>query len=192
METVICPHCGEATASDSAFCEACGKAVPSARPAGPRVVDDRSLATTGAGRALVGEQLHQSMKRASTALLVVAVLQTIFGPIMLMIQKRQMEEAAGPGAQVEIEPVAYVIVFGIAAVFWALYFWARRNPLPAAIVGLVLFLTLHLIDAIADPTTLARGWLMKILIVAMLCQAISAGVKYRRLSQDDAEPLPAV
>ena len=85
------------------------------------------------------------------------------------------------GYNIIITAVLLITLFGIAALFYGLYFWARRNPLPAAIVGLTLFVTLHLIDAIADPTQLARGIIMKVIIVAMLVQAIQAGVKYKRL-----------
>ena len=68
-------------------------------------------------------------------------------------------------------------------VFFALYFWARKQPLPASIVGLLVYVTMHLLDAIADPTAIARGIIMKIIIIAILVNAIQAGVKYRQLQR---------
>ena len=86
----------------------------------------------------------------------------------------------------ETRNIIMVSVFGIAAVFFALYFWARKQPLPASIVGLILFITVHLLDAIADPAALARGLIMKIIIIAILVNAIQAGVKYRQLQRQGA------
>lgn len=177
---VECPHCGAENEGGAAFCESCGKALPRAATS-PRVVGGDAVATSAAGQRLVSSELEATTKRAATALMWVAILQTVLGPVVLMVQKSQAEKNAPPGMVYEVQPIAYVIIFGIAAAFWGLFFWARRSPLPAAIVGLILFVTLHLVDAVADPTTLMRGWLMKIIVIAILSKAISAGLKHRRL-----------
>ena len=134
-----------------------------------------SMASTSAGRQLVSDELQKNLKKAKNALLTVAIIQTVFGLIIYGVAQSNLP----PGRS--FPPVLLITLFGIAALFYGLYFWARRNPLPAAIVGLTLFVTLHLIDAIADPTQLARGIIMKVIIVAMLVQAIQAGIKYKRL-----------
>lgn len=170
--STVCPHCGAANQSHSSFCEACGKAMPSTAHSTPRMVTD-SMASTSAGRQLVSDELQKNLKKAKNALLAVAIIQTLFGLLIFGVVKSRL-----PAGQA---PVLLITLFGIAALFYGLYFWARRSPLPAAIVGLILFITLHLVDAIADPTQLARGLIMKIIIVVMLVQAIQAGVKYKRL-----------
>jgi hypothetical protein len=177
LSDIPCPHCGVPNPAGSAFCESCGKALPVAS-AGPTVAG--TTATTTAGRRFVGDGLKKSMNKAFVALLVVAILQTIFGPVVLMAQKSKMERE-NPGETIVIEPWAYAVIFGIAGLFWVLTFWARRSPLPAAITGLVAFITLHLIEAAADPASLARGFIMKIFVIAMLVSAIRAGIEYRKL-----------
>ncbi len=122
------------------------------------------------------------MKKAFIALLIVAILQTLGGPVMLMVEKSKLE-TANPGMTYQIQPYMYVIVFGIAALFWGLAIWARRNPLPAAIVGLVTFITLHAIEAVADPTSIIRGIIMKVLVIGMLVSAIKAGIEFRKLKE---------
>ena len=175
LTSIPCPHCGAANQSVSAFCEACGKALPSAAHSGPRIVTDAVMPSTAAGRQLVSEELKKHLKKAKGALLTVAIIQTIFGALIIGATKATL-----PAGRT-IPPVLIITLVGIAVIFYGLYAWARRSPLPAAIVGLILFVTLHLIDGIVDPTQLARGIIMKVIIITMLAQAIQAGIKYKRL-----------
>ncbi|HYE31895.1 MAG TPA: zinc ribbon domain-containing protein [Methylomirabilota bacterium] len=168
--TSPCPHCGAQNDSLAAFCGACGKALPDSRASGPRLVT-AELPDSNAARQLVGEELKAHVKKAKGALLAVAIIQTIFALIFFPVAR----------SNPEIASFVPFVVLAIAAIYWALFVWAGHNPLPAAIVGLVLYVTIHLLDAIADPSQLARGILIKILIVVALSRAINAGIKYRRL-----------
>lgn len=67
----------------------------------------------------------------------------------------------------------------LAGIQFGLWQWSKKNLLPAAITSLVLFVTLHLVDAVADPASLARGILVKVLFVIALAQAIRAGLEAR-------------
>ena len=49
------------------------------------------------------------------------------------------------------------------------------------VTGLVVFVTLHLVEAVMDPTSIIRGILIKIIVIVLLVSAIQAGIKYRRL-----------
>jgi hypothetical protein len=187
---VSCPHCGASNPAGAAFCESCGKALPTMGATGPRVVSSDAAPATSVARGLLEDDLKKQMKKASTALLIVAILQAVFGPVALMLMKSKAEQEAGPGAVMEIEPIMYVIVFGLAIAFFALWLWSRVNPFAAAIVGLVLFVSVHLLDAVADPTQLARGILVKIIVIAMLVQAIKAGLQYRKLREQQAAGFP--
>ena len=171
MPTVVCPHCGESNEDNAAFCAVCGKALPKVEPHGPRVIEGQAEAATSAGRALQSDELRKQLRKASVALLVVAILQWVFGTVLLLIIGRRLPT------------YAYASVYVIGLFFFGLYLWARRNPLPAAICGLVLFVTVHLLDALADPTALARGIVVKIIIIVVLVQAISAGARYRKLQR---------
>jgi hypothetical protein len=172
---ISCPHCGTANQSAASFCEACGKALPTLTAAAPRIVTEAALPSTAAGRQLLGAELQKHLKKAKGALLTVAVMQTIFGALIIGVSKATL-----PAGET-VPAVLVITLVGIAAIFYGLYAWARRSPLPAAIVGLILFVTLHLIDALADPRQITRGLIVKVIIVAMLAQAIQAGVKYKRL-----------
>ena len=164
-----CPHCGVSNKREAAFCSTCGKALPTGQV--PRIVPKGELASTAVGRKVQTAELQWMLKKAGSALLVAAILQAVFGTIIVLIA----------GQRTEVPTAVYVVIYGAAAAFFGLYLWARVAPLPAAIVGLALFVTLHLLDALADPAALTRGIVMKVFIVALLAQAISAGLQYNRL-----------
>lgn len=125
-----CPHCASPTPPAS-FCEHCGKALPTPGAGGPRVVTDGGFATTRAGEALQSAELASKAKAAAGALLAVAVLQTLAAVLMNFVLGSRMEGF-------EASTATIVVMFGVAACFYGLWWWARTNPLPAAIVGLVL------------------------------------------------------
>jgi zinc ribbon protein len=177
MDMIACPHCTAANLPDARFCEACGKALPEPLAGQPRIVDGSDVASTTAGKELQAATLQKQARRAAGALLVVAILQVAFGLLSLA----EPEIVFGPG--IEAPPAVYVTVFGIAAVFFGLFLWARKNPLPAAIVGLVLFLSLHLLEAVANPRSLAQGVIVKVIVIVILVKAIQAGVQYRKVEK---------
>lgn len=67
-----------------------------------------------------------------------------------------------------------------------LWWWARTAPLAAAIVALCLFVTLQLVEATLDPTSLARGVIIKVLFLVALVQAVRAGVEAQRIRRGHA------
>jgi hypothetical protein len=175
-----CPHCGAANPVGSAFCESCGKALPTSYAPGPRVVTAGTPGSSGVGRELLSDELRKKMNKSSGALLAVAIIWTVMGPVALWLEKEQMQRQ-NPGQVIEIYPIAYVIVFGIAAAFFGLWLWSRFQPFAAAIVGLVLFVSLWLLNIVVDPTQIYKGIIIKIIIVAVLVKAIQAGAEYRKL-----------
>ena len=212
-QPVPCPHCGAANPYGAAFCESCGKALPPPVQAGPRVLYGNQAAVTSAGVHVQTEELRAQTKKASQALLLVAVLTTIGAALIAVVV---FNMPSRPGEVVIISPADAVINIAVAAIFWGLFFWARKNPLPAAIVGLVLYVTLTVVQIVGvailmrevreqqERNAAVRGeqppaasnnpipggmcgmWL-RILIIVMLVQAITAGVKHRKLLRQQRE-----
>ena len=127
MEPISCPHCSAANDADSRFCESCGKALPDPHPAEPRVVTDSELARSTTGQQVQSEALRTQARKAAAALLAVAILQAVAGTFVLFAL--QGEIAGDP--DLEIDAVVIASVYGIGVLFFGLYLWARRNPLPA-------------------------------------------------------------
>jgi hypothetical protein len=163
--------------------------MPQAYPSGPRVVTADALPQTAIGHRVVSDELVKQQKKASTALLVVGILQVTCGAIALAA----ISKAAPAGT---VSPMIFVAQFGVAAIFFGLYFWSRKSPLPATIVGLILYVTLVVINVISSITALAQNpsgprsgfgglgiGIVDIIIIVILSQAISAGLKYKRMSE---------
>lgn len=190
---ITCPHCGANNVSGAAFCESCGKALPSAAPTGPRVVSADMMPQSAAAAGLIGDELKKQQKSASNALLAVAILQTVFGAIVLIVLSSLNTRRGGQNV---ITPFVWAVQFAVAALFWGLWFWSRRSPLPATIVGLCLYVTLVAINVVSATSQLARDpqneqtgmrglgiGILDIVIIVVLARAINAGLKYKRLQQ---------
>ena len=185
-----CPHCSAVNPGDAQYCETCGMAMPIPNY-GPRIVDNASFAATSAGRQLQSEELHKQARRAAGALMAVAIIQTIFTVILV---------GTAANSRGGAQSFVVIVLTVIAAIFWGLYFWARSQPLPAAIVGLVLYVTLKVLDVVAAISQgtightsstngiggLGIGW-PTIVIIVVLARAISAGLKYRKMQAAFAE-----
>lgn len=195
MNKILCPHCGAAT-SAGAYCESCGMALPSKMASGPRIVGGSTLAATAVGQDLQSEELQKQAKRARGALLAVAILQTI-GLLLVFGLSRMVQGRL----EVDEDELMFIMVAQVivSIVFWGLYFWARRQPLPAAIVGLVLYATLVLINMVTAVGEAAQGQrrgiggsgigCLDIVIMAVLAQAITAGVQHRKLIKQRGFPM---
>ena len=175
MSMAACPHCGAQNPEGAAFCQECGKALPSATPSAPRVVSGEAMAGTAAGQTVQSDQLRKQAGAAATALFAVAILQALGGILFYYLLKEN--------PQVSPEALQSLLIGNLvlAGIFAALGFWARVSPLPAAIVGLVLFVSVHLVSAIMDPATIVQGILVKVIVIVALIKAIQAGGKYRQL-----------
>jgi hypothetical protein len=177
QSTISCPHCNALGQNPGGFCTSCGKALPTAAGSGPRVLGKNEIGSSGAARTLRSDELVTQAKKAAGALLAVAIMQAAFGTISVLALNGQL-------AGRQLPPTVYAFIYGVAVIFLALYFWARKSPLPAAIVGLVVFITIHLLDAIADPASLAQGIIFKIIIIVVLARAIQSGLLYRKISAE--------
>jgi hypothetical protein len=191
MTLVVCPHCSGANDGASAFCQSCGKALPDAQPSGPRVIANTAFASTSAGQKLQAYELHRQARRAAGALLTVALIQFVFGMIFLM----RLLPVRGQFRQ--LSPAVYILIFGsfaVSAMFVGLYVWARVNPLPPSIVGLVLYivvsigsymLTAQIYSAApagrVGTTPLPWG---KLIITFVLVRAVAAALRHRKLMQE--------
>ena len=174
MAQVTCPHCGVLNANAGSFCESCGKALPAVFTSGPRVVSGTAIAGTAVGQRLQSGELQKSARRSAGALLAVAILQMLAGFLIMNLLPKNFEQ----------KTLVLGMLFGIGVVFFGLAGWALKQPLPAAIVGLALYITLWLVDIVADPTAIARGILLKLIIIAVLVRAIQAGLQHRKLMQE--------
>src|SRR5688572_23962964 len=96
-----CPHCGAMNATPGAFCEACGKALPSAAPSGPRVVSAETMPQSAMATSLLSDELVKQQKSASNAMLAVAILLAVFGIILAVIMTQAPRGGGAAAARSE-------------------------------------------------------------------------------------------
>ncbi|HLP86191.1 MAG TPA: zinc ribbon domain-containing protein [Phycisphaerales bacterium] len=177
--SVACPHCGTGNLESAEYCDSCGRAIR-VKNTVPRVATGATFAATSAGRSLQSEELEKKAKSASTTLFVVAVLQTL-GAVLFFVLG-----ATGPAADKLAMQIGGGIMLVVACGFYGLGFWARKQPLPAAIVGTGILLCLWTLDIVMDPASALKGIIIKVIILIFLIRAIQAGFQHRKLKQQTA------
>lgn len=178
MSDVLCPHCQALNRVTDRFCIQCGKALPTIDPTGPTISSGKEVGVTAVGQELQSEALQKKIKTASGALLAVAIIQTLTILVFYFLLR---------GAPAQAMVVAILSV--IASVFWGLWWWSRSSPFPAAVTGLVIFVTLHLADAAMDPAALFRGIIIKLIILYVLIRAVLAGLEHRKIKEEMAQTI---
>jgi hypothetical protein len=179
MGLVACPHCGVEILDSSVFCEECGQAV-AVEGAGPKVVGSKGVATSRIGRAVQRKQIKKELRKAVHALWAVGVINIVVGVIVFLFLRGQAPTTAATLL------VASLIIGGL---FLGLGFWARTNPLPPAIIGLVLYVSLVVFNIVMNPETATQGLaglLIPILITIALINGVRGGAKYRELQRAEA------
>lgn len=77
------------------------------------------------------------------------------------------------------------LVWGPAIALFAchlgLWWWAKTQPFPAAVVALVLFVTVQGINAALEPESIYKGLVIKVLFLVALIKAVQAGSEANRL-----------
>jgi hypothetical protein len=68
----------------------------------------------------------------------------------------------------------------IGVVFIILGLMVKKYPVPSTIIGLVLYIGGNALFGYMDPETLAKGWLIKIIVVVVLIKSIKAAIAYKR------------
>lgn len=116
------------------------------------------------------EVLLLEVKKAQGAIGLVAILQVVVAVVYLVIG--------------QADTTAMVVMLGIGAVFGGLWVWCKSNPFAASIIALLVFGTLHITEAIIDPSTITNGIILKVIVVVVLTRAISAGIKHREFVRE--------
>ncbi len=156
-----------------------------------------------------GKQLNQ----ARNILLVVGVLTIAANAVFLAMTRSQVRAALGQevqkvqgrGMTVDQEKLAqleesavrasYLIqgaMLALGVVFVVLGLAVKRYPVPATVLGLVLYVGAGVIAGLLNPEILLQGIIIKILIVAGLIKAVQSAVVYQREMASPAPPEPAV
>jgi hypothetical protein len=144
------------------------------------------------------------LKQARVILIVVGVLTIAFNLFFLLGAEAQVNRALdgevrklqGQGMMIDQQKLQEIrenavrltqIVSGatvlLGFVFVVLGIVVYSIPVPATVLGLVLYVGAVAIFGVLEPTTLAHGWLFKILIIVGLFKSVQAALAYQREKQ---------
>lgn len=173
-----CPHCQALNLGGGDFCTQCGKAIPALGGTSPTFISrsQNSLAKTKAGTALQINLLQRlASRKAFRWLLLLAIGCTAIGLVICFLQGNNPAVSKG---DLRALLIANLVLGGA---YLALALWAQTSPLIPAILGLALYIGVNVFNASLGPSTIAVGWLWKVLIVIALIKAIKAGLAYKKL-----------
>ncbi|WP_152558158.1 zinc ribbon domain-containing protein [Altibacter lentus] len=160
IPAVHCSQCDTQLIEKQVFCTACGY---------PERGSEAQRSGFHAKRVIANQTSQNASKRIKSArnsLYVVAGLSLFWGLIYFF----------------RFEDSATLIATGILAVIYlALGYWSQKRPLIALVLGLLVFLTIVVIDAILDPSTIYKGIIIKILVIGYLAKGINSAMQLRNI-----------
>lgn len=151
-----CSSCGAEVPNGERFCGACGYDTHK---------DDR-----------IATELEPKLRQARGWILAVGIIYVASALLQVTILSDRLRQ----------DDIVFILALnvGLCLVHLGLWWWARTAPFAAAVVALVLFVTLQLVEVALDPSSLARGIIIKVLFLVALVQAVRAGVEVQRLRRD--------
>jgi hypothetical protein len=133
----------------------------------------------------------KELKSARTILIVVGVIQLLFGIYFMTQVRKTFDEAAqaevsAMGSGYQVDPVLLeqaweerkVIMYAATAVplLLAVFFFVMaalvyRKPVGITLTSLIVFIAAHVADAVMEPSQIYKGILLKIIFIAILWKA---------------------
>jgi len=193
--------CGFVKGSDDGLkaCPSCKKTIP---------LEDQYCSYCGKVATVLSTEDKHKIRKASNWILAISILFVIFGTIFGFQQISVAEDAKKNLAQyddsqvwdtpvngkeytvgelrdqIDLETIVffgtnYFLAFGM----FGIYLWSKRSPFPAMITALCLYLSIIVLNAIIDPSTIIQGIIIKVIFFSAILSGIKTSLVARGLSQ---------
>ncbi len=208
-----CRACGSPLDPGGSFCAACGRrfgisgkevSAIRSRARGRRERDeDHRRVVAGRGWIMavaclltVGGLIQYSAQKSDLSKQIASVDQTLKDSTAEERESFQQSFRAETGlrwdeavrrAQGELQMIL-VTSIGLAVLYVGLWWWAQRDAFPAALIALLVYLTLQTVNLIVEPESVFRGIILKFFIVAGLGAAVTASYRQRAAEGRSARP----
>jgi hypothetical protein len=199
--SIMCPACNGAIVVGDKFCEKCGAKVTAEQEVSLR---ERLEHSSGD----MAEHMKQ-VRAARQTIMVLAVMFVLGGVVMFFVAQSTAETALNNLSaldasmtypeqvqgqtvtvgklreMVEAEPrqLLFLNIF-LAGLMGALWLWAKKSVLPAMLVALAVFATVHVASAMMDPKTIVQGIYIKIFAIVALTRGVRAALAARKLETE--------
>ncbi len=130
------------------------------------------------------------MNQAKWTLIIIGVLTALLNGFMLAQSQKEVDDliragqlgAADAGTVLGLVRVIYGGALALGVVFIILGALVNRFPVPTTIAGLVLYLASTALFMLLDPSSIAKGIVIKVIIIYGLVRAVNAAIAYKKES----------
>lgn len=138
------------------------------------IYPEKNDSTIFSGDEFSTQQYDKHIRQARNAIFAVAILLTL--SVIFMV-------AASP-AGYEYLWIDILLWCVFIAIFVALGFWTKKKPYYAIISALVLYGIFIALNGFLDPTTIVKGFLVKIIIIVFLIKGLGDAKEAQRMQDE--------
>ena len=157
----------------------------------PQTSTQAPVVEEGSGLKSLGQEVRKaSINKARWCLIAVGIWTLVsigieYGTLDEQLRREFQKERIPVDAELiamvkeQLMPYIYMFVAGGAALILMGVF-VKQYPVPLTIAGLVVYVGIHLVFATLNPLTLVSGWIVKLIVIAVLWTAIQAAMAYEK------------
>ena len=166
-EKIFCDACYVKVDSNDQFCNECGYPLKGTKE------EQNVFKARQAVNSIDIVDYNKKLRQAANTLYYLSGIFVLSGIIQFFVNKDD------PAV------LAYVLPSIILAiVFLALAGYTKKKPLACIICGFSLYVIVQILNAIADPKTIASGILIKIIIIGFLIKGIKSAIEIDRIKKE--------
>lgn len=159
-----CKCCNASVQENDQFCQSCGFPLKGTQEEQDNFIYNRNY------KHLELEGLNKKIKSAGTTLYVLSGLFIVYGLIMFAVNSGN--DSSSP----------LLITNGILSIiFLLLGFWSKSKPVAAIISGLSLYALIQILNVIVEPTSILKGIIIKIAIIAYLIKGLQSAFEAEKI-----------
>ncbi|MEO6454209.1 MAG: hypothetical protein ABIN97_09065 [Ginsengibacter sp.] len=162
-----CFSCGNNISHDDVYCTNCGYPLQGTIEERDQFMNNRNY------KHMELHEMNRKIKSGTTTMYVLAGFCVIGGVIFYAVTS-------------ELEnPMAVLIMYLVlAAIYVGLALWSKKQPLPAIVSGLILYIIVQLLAMIEDPMNIVKGIIFKIIIIVYLIKAVRSASDAQRIKKE--------
>jgi len=157
-----CPHCSHKLEEDQAkFCPKCGFPV-----LGTEKEKDNFLRLLKANQEVLANA-KKKINRVKIMLYIIGGLQVFLGLFLFM------------GEMVEDSAIVGISSIVVGLIMFACSVWVKRKPVTGILVAFSFYMLLQIAGVIIEPSSIVRGIILKIIVIAVFISGIKSAYDYR-------------
>ncbi|SDD28295.1 hypothetical protein SAMN05216464_101294 [Mucilaginibacter pineti] len=166
--TELCNYCSTKIENDDSFCTNCGYPIKGTD------FEQRSFVAARNNIDIDMNEFNKTLKSATMSLYYLAGIFVISGLISFFMNKDNADVLA-----------IVLPNFILAILFLVLGSFSRKKTLACLVSGLSLYIIVQVLNAIADPVSIGRGIIMKIIIIGYLINGIKSAINIEKIKKEN-------